>query len=314
MYNESKGMNCHPPFGAEMSGFPFSGLSLALATPFDGAGQIDFARLERIIEKFIEAGVKSFLVSSGTGIHVYLSQKESQALVERSCKIVNGRAKVIAQTSALVVDEVVERTEHAARCGADGVMVLPPFFEGPTNDEGIAAFYADVAAVGLPVIAYNVPKAVGVTITPALLDRLSDIPNFCSAKDSSGDFPGHINLIRTGHAVMNGADTLSLYALYAGCKGLIWGGANIAPRTCLAMVAAAESGRWDEARAIWRKLEPIMAFIEEEDYVKSVYAAIEITGYGAGVPRRPLSGLGSERMGRLRAILADLPETETAGG
>jgi 4-hydroxy-tetrahydrodipicolinate synthase len=297
-----------------MAKFPFSGLNLALATPFDREGRIDFERLEQNIERYIRAGIRSFLVSSGTGIHVYVSQNESQELVTRSCKIINGRARVIAQTSALVVDEVIGRTRHAAKCGADGVMVLPPFFEGPTSDEGIAAFYAEVAAVGLPVIGYNVPRAVGVTITPALLKRLAAIPNFCTVKDSSGDFPGHLNLIRTGHAVMNGADTLTLYSLYAGCKGLIWGGANIAPRTCLAMVAAAEAGRWDEARVIWRTLEPIMAFIEEQDYVSSVYAASDIMGYGAGVPRRPLSAMGSDRMGRLRAILDDLAKVERGGG
>jgi 4-hydroxy-tetrahydrodipicolinate synthase len=294
----------------DMLSFPFSGLNLALATPFDSAGNLDFSRLELNIEKYLQAGIKSFLVSSGTGIHVYLTPHESGELVARSCKIINGRAKVIAQTSALVVDEVVERTRHAAKCGAMGVMVLPPFFEGPRSDDEIVAFYAAVAAVGLPVIGYNVPSAVGITITPSLLEKLCAIPNFCTVKDSSGDFPSQLNLIRTGHPVMNGADSMTLYGLYAGCKGLIWGGANIAPRTCLAMVAAAEAGKWDEARAIWRKLEPVMAFLEEGEYVKTVYAAIEIMGYGAGVPRRPLSGLTGERKERLRPILADLVKTE----
>jgi 4-hydroxy-tetrahydrodipicolinate synthase len=295
-----------------MAGFAFPGINLALATPFEGGGKIDFDRLEQNIEKYLEAGIRSFLLSSGTGIHVYLSQAESQELVARGCKIINGRAKLIAQTSALVVDEVVERTAHAARCGAHGVMVLPPFFEGPKDDDGIVAFYRAVAAVGLPVIGYNVPAAVGVTITPDLFRKLAAIPNFCSVKDSSGDFPSHLNLIQTGHDVMNGVDTCTLYALYAGCKGLIWGGANIAPRTCLAMAAAAEAGKWSEARAIWRELEPIMRFIEEADYVKSVYAAAEIMGYGAGVPRKPLSALADDRMGRLRGILADLATTENA--
>jgi 4-hydroxy-tetrahydrodipicolinate synthase len=296
-----------------LSRFPFPGINLALATPFNDAGRIDFVRLERNIEKFLAAGIQSFLVSSGTGVHVYLSQDESCALIERSSKIIKGRAKVIAQTSALVVDEVVDRTKHAVQCGADGVMVLPPFFEGPRNDAEIMAFYATVADVGLPVIGYNVPSAVGVAITPDLLSQLSALPNFCSVKDSSGDFPGHLNLIRTGHAVMNGADTLTLFSLYAGSKGLIWGGANIAPRTCLAMVSAAQAGRWDEAREHWRKLEPVMAFIEEEEYVKSVYAAIDIMGYGAGTPRRPLSALSSDRIARLRMILKDLAATESAG-
>jgi 4-hydroxy-tetrahydrodipicolinate synthase len=295
-----------------MAGFAFPGINLALATPFDAQGKIDFGRLEQNIEKFIKAGIKSILVSSGTGIHVYLSQKESQELIERACKIIKGRTKVIAQTSALVVDEVVERTAHAATCGADGVMVLPPFFEGPKDDDGIVAFYEAVAAVGLPVIGYNVPTAVGVTITPDLLRKLAAIPKFCSLKDSSGDFPGHLNLIQTGHDVMNGVDSCTLYALYAGCKGLIWGGANIAPRTCLAMVAAAEAGNWDKARDIWRALEPIMSFIEETDYVATVYAAADIMGYGAGVPRKPLSSLAPERLARLRPILETLAKTENA--
>lgn len=296
-----------------MDTFPFPGLTLALTTPFDDTGAVDHARLERNIEKYLAAGVQSFLVSSGTGIHVYLSQQESQELIARACKIINGRARVMAQTSALVVDEVVARTRHAAQCGANGVMVLPPFFEGPTSDEEIVAFYAEVAAVGLPVVGYNVPKAVGVTITPSLLAKLSAIPGFCAVKDSSGDFSQHTHLIRTGHGVINGADTLALYSLYAGCNGLIWGGANIAPRTCLAMAVAAAAGRWDEARSIWRKLEPLMAFLEEGDYVKSVYAAAALMGYGAGVPRRPLSALSPARVDSLRPILHGLAGLESVG-
>lgn len=297
-----------------MAKFLFPGLNLALATPFDDAGRLDFTGLERNLEEFIGVGVTGFVVSSGTGMHVYLSREESQALVERSCRVADGRAKVIVQTSALVVDEVLERTRHASSCGADGVMVLPPFFEGPTSDEEIVDFYTGVAAIGAPVIGYNVPQAVGVAITPALLARLSAIPGFCAVKDSSGDFTRHANLIRTGHGVMNGADPLALYALYAGCGGLIWGGANFAPRSCLALVAAADAGSWGEARQIWRRLEPAMSLIWEGDYVKNVYAAAAMMGYGAGKPRRPLSALAPERMDTLRAALQDLAEFESAGG
>jgi 4-hydroxy-tetrahydrodipicolinate synthase len=296
-----------------MAKFLFPGLNLALATPFDDAGRLDFLGLERNLEKFIGLGVASFVVSSGTGMHVYLSREEALALAERSCRIINGRAKVIVQTSALVPDEVQERTRHASGCGADGVMVLPPFFEGPTSDAEIVDFYAGVAGIGLPVIGYNVPQAVGIAITPALLLKLSAVPGFCAVKDSSGDFARHADLIRTGHGVMNGADPLALYALYAGCGGLIWGGANFAPRTCLALVAAADAGRWDEARRIWRKLEPAISLIWAGDYVKTVYAAASLTGYGAGTPRRPLSALAPERMDTLRAALQDLAELESAG-
>ena len=293
-----------------MPNFPFPGLNLALATPFDGVGKIDFSRLEQNIESYLEAGVTGFVLSSGTGMHVYLSPEESRALVERGAKAIQGRAKIIVQTSALLVDDIVERTRHAAACGANGVMVLPPFFEGPTDDHEIIDFYSSVAGAGLPVIGYNVPHAVGVAITPDLLSKLSAIPNFCSVKDSSGDLMRQCNLIRTGHAVMNGADPLVLYALYAGCDGLIWGGANLAPRSCVALVKAANEKNWDVARDIWRDLEPVMAHIWEADYVKTVYAASDIMGYGAGQPRRPLRALPNDRIENLRQILAPLAQRE----
>jgi len=293
-----------------MPEFQFPGLNLAIATPFDEMGRIDYTRLADNIERYLAAGIRSFLFSSGTGMHVYLSKEESEDLIKRSARIVNGRAKVIAQTSALLVEEVVERTERARDAGADGVMVLPPFFEGPTDDQGIVDFYAEVAKAGLPVIGYNVPQAVGVAITPELLIKLSEIPGFCAVKDSGGDLGKQAELVRTGKSVMNGADNLVPYALYAGCHGLIWGGANFAPRTCLSIVDAAAKGNWAEARELWKLLEPAMALISEGDYVQTVYAAAELTGYGAGSPRKPLRALSSDRVPAVRQSIKRLIERE----
>lgn len=293
-----------------MTTFPFPGLNLAIATPFDAEGRIDFARLEDNIERYLAAGVPGFVLSSGTGMHVYLSIEESKELVKRGARIIDGRARVIAQTSALLTSDVVDRTKFAADCGADGVMVLPPFFEGPTDDEDIVDFYAEVAGAGLPVIGYNVPHAVGVTVTPSLLKALCAIPNFCAVKDSSGDLGKQASLIRTGLPVMNGADNLVPFALFAGASGLIWGGANFAPRTCLALVAAATAGKWEEARDIWSVLEPAMSLIWEGDYVQSVYAGAALTGYGAGNPRKPLRALPADRVDVIRAALGRLVELE----
>lgn len=293
-----------------MTAFAFSGLNLALATPFDDAGRVDFARLEANIERYLGAGITGFVLSSGTGMHVYLSPDEAQQVIERGAKVINGRARIIAQTSALMAEDVVMRTRRARDAGADGVMVLPPFFEGPTDDEGVVAFYAEVASAGLPVIGYNVPHAVGVEITPDLFRKLAAIPGFASVKDSSGDLAAQASLMRTGLPVMNGADTLVPYALLAGASGLIWGGANIAPKTCLAVVKAAQEGRWAEARALWRKLEPIMSLIWAGDYVQSVYAAAEMTGHGAGNPRKPLRALPADRLPAIREALGDLIDAE----
>lgn len=293
-----------------MTVFQFPGINLALATPFDAAGKIDFARLEANIERYLAAGITGFVLSSGTGMHVYLSPDEAQDLIARGARVINGRARVIAQTSALMAEDVVARTKRARDAGADGVMVLPPFFEGPTDDDGIVEFYAEVASAGLPVIGYNVPHAVGVEITPGLYRKLAQIPGFASVKDSSGNLGAQADLIRTGLPVMNGADNLVPYALFAGVAGLIWGGANIAPKTCLAVVRAAQEGRWAEARALWARLEPIMSLIWAGDYVQSVYAAAELTGYGAGNPRKPLRALPADRLPAIRAAVADLVAAE----
>lgn len=293
-----------------MAAFPFPGLNLAIASPFDAEGRIDYARLEQNIERYLALGVPGFVLSSGTGMHVYLTTEESKELVQRGAKIINGRAKVIAQTSALLTADVVKRTRFAADCGADGVMVLPPFFEGPTDDEGIIEFYTEVAAAGLPVIGYNVPHAVGVTVTPELLNALCAIPNFCAVKDSSGDLGKQASLIRTGLPVMNGADHLVPFALWSGASGLIWGGANFAPRTALALVAAATAGDWVKAREIWSVLEPAMSLIWNGDYVQSVYAAAALTGYGAGSPRKPLRALPAERIEIIRTTLGELIQRE----
>jgi 4-hydroxy-tetrahydrodipicolinate synthase len=147
-----------------MTDFPFPGLNLAVTTPFDAQGRVDLGALVDHLERYIAAGVDGIVLSSGTGMHVYLSREESDALVARGARIVAGRARVIVQTSALMVEDVVARTRHAADRGADGVMILPPFFEGPTDDADVLAFYTAAAEGGLPIIGYNVPQALGVGI------------------------------------------------------------------------------------------------------------------------------------------------------
>ena len=292
--------------------FPFEGLNLALTTPFDADGKIDFSTFETLIERYIEVGIRGFVLSSGTGMHVYLSQSESIELIARGSKLINGRATVIAQVSALLLDDVLLRARQAADYGAQGLMVLPPFFEGPTDDVGIFDFYASLGRANVPIIGYNVPQSVGVAIAPPLFEQLVSLPHFCTIKDSSGDLAAQINLIRTGAPVMNGSDPLVPYALYAGARGLIWGGANFAPKSGLALVKAAQCGRWAEVREIWRRLEPAMSLIWQSDYVPSVYAAAQMFGYDAGTPRRPLSLLSPGKRVLLEKALAPLVESEMA--
>ncbi len=291
----------------------FEGVNLAMRTPFKEDGSIDWRRYDELLDVYLDAGVDGFVLSSGTGMHVYLSEEESARLNEAGLKRIDGRARVICQTSALVQDEVLRRTRHAADLGADGVMVLPPFFEGPADDDGVFEFYRAVDSVGVPVIGYNVPDAVGFEITPDFLKRLSGLPNFYGVKDSAGDLTTQKMLIAGGGNVINGGDPIAFYALLSGVKGLIWGGAGIAPRACVRLHRQVAAGDIAGAMETWERLFPIMAYIWFNDYVPAVYAACAEMGYPGGVPRAPLRVFPEDRLADLRQALQPLAEERHDG-
>jgi len=156
-----------------------SGINLAMQTPFTAEGGIDFALYETLIEQYIEAGIHGIVLGAGTGQYVNLSEEECKKLYEIGIKRINGRCNVICQTSALNVDEVIRRSGFAESVGADALMILPPFFEGPTDDNGIFDFYHEVNnAIGIDIVGYNIPQSTGISISIDLLKRLNELNNF----------------------------------------------------------------------------------------------------------------------------------------
>src|SRR5262249_32269537 len=150
------------------------GINLAMQTPFNEDGSVSISVFEELIEKYIAAGVHGLVFGSGTGQHPYLTEAECNQLYEVGVKRVAGRCNVICQTSALNLDEVIRRSKQAQSVGADALMVLPPYLEGPSDDDGIFDFYKDIdAAVAIDIIGYNIPQATGISVSPALFDRLS---------------------------------------------------------------------------------------------------------------------------------------------
>ncbi|WEL89107.1 dihydrodipicolinate synthase family protein [Pseudomonas sp. CBSPCBW29] len=206
-----------------------AGINLAMQTTFDERGEIDYVAFETLIDQYIEAGVHGLVLGAGTGQHPYLTEAECNKLYEVGIQRINGRVNVICQTSALNIDEVVRRSKHAERIGADALMVLPPYLEGPSDDDSLFEFYREIdEAVNIDIIGYNIPYATQISISPQLLDRLQQLKNFNYIKDSSGDFTVQQQYLQSGGGVLNGGDTLTLYAFLAGTKGAIWG----LPTTC----------------------------------------------------------------------------------
>ncbi|KUM26723.1 dihydrodipicolinate synthase family protein [Mesorhizobium loti] len=290
------------------------GINLAMQTPFDESGAINFTVFEDLIEKYIAAGVHGLVLGAGTGQHPYLTEAECNHLYEVGSKRIAGRCNVICQTSALNMDEVIRRSRHAESVGANALMILPPYLEGPSDDDGLFEFYKAIdAAVGVDIVGYNIPQATGISVSPQLLGRLMKLKNFNYIKDSAGDLTVHQEYLQFGGDVLNGADTTTIYALMAGARGVIWGAANYMPIEAVRLYELVSAGRCGDALTLWNLMLPSLLFVWRAPYTPAVLRAAQIRGYGTGNVRRPLRKLSSEQETQLLQALAPLdPEIGAA--
>ena len=286
------------------------GINLAMQTPFNGDGSIDFNRWDALIDRYLETGMHGFVLSSGTGQHAYLTEAECNKLFETAIKRIGGRAKVTAQTSALNLDEVIRRSKAAADLGVDAVMILPPFFEGPRHDDGIFKFYETVNdALDCDIIGYNIPAATGIELNPDLYERLMGLSNFKFIKDSSGDLAKTQALLTRGGQILNGADPIAPFTFMLGTAGTIWGCANIFPREAVQLFELIEAGKFAEGLTLWERLFPIVNYCWQNDYIPAVKAASRQMGFDGGTVRAPVCEVGAEAETRIAEALAPLKAT-----
>ena len=283
------------------------GINLAMQTPFTEVGDVDFKRWEELIDLYVDAGVHGLVLGSGTGQHPYLSEDECNKLYELGAKRINGRCNLICQTSVLVPEELVRRSKQAEDLGADALMILPPYFEGPGDDDGLFEFYAAIdREVGIDVIGYNIPQATGVSVSVELYKRLITLDNFNYIKDSSGDMTVHQAYIRVGGKVLNGCDTTMVFGIMAGAMGAIWGGANYMPSEAVKLYDLVVAGKHDEALKLWSKMIPSLTFIWTREYNAGVKAASSMRGFDGGYLRHPVRPLDAAMKAELTEALVSL--------
>ena len=285
------------------------GINLAMQTPFTQTGVVDFAKFESLLALYLETGLHGYVISSGTGQHAYLTEGECNELFAAAIKRIAGRATVICQTSALNLDEVIRRSRTAEDLGADAVMVLPPFFEGPTHDDGILAFYERVdRAISIDIVGYNIPAATGIELTPALFARLNELENFNYIKDSAGDLAKQQALLATGGKILNGADPTAPFSFMAGCVGTIWGAANYFPREAAQLYNLVQAKQYGEAMELWGRMFPSVAYCWFNDYIPAVKAACRQMGFDGGTVRAPVCEIGPQEEARLADMLKPLKD------
>lgn len=286
------------------------GVYSAVATPFTTDQEVDEAGLRALIDRTIEAGIHGLVPCGSTGEFSTLTRAEREQVVEVVVEQTAGRVPVVPQTGATSTREAIELARHAETLGAEAIMVVAPYYE-PFSVEEIKRYYADVAgSVSIPVMAYNLPAATGVNLTPQILGELiNNVPNIKYVKDTSGDFTAAAQLIHEyGDAVsvFVGWDTLLLAALVEGAAGSVIGAANVVPRELVAVYDAVQAGDLALARSQWRVLFPLMSTFVSGGYTAAIKAGMDLIGYSGGPQRSPGADADCERLETLKQNLKAL--------
>ncbi len=285
----------------------FSGSMVALVTPFKN-GQVDWPSLEALVEFHLQNGTNGIVPCGTTGESATLSHAEHDEVIRTVIKAVNKRVPVIAGTGSNSTDEAVRLTQEAERSGADGALMISPYYNRPTQ-EGIYQHYKKVASsVGIPLIVYNIPGRTGSKIEPETLARLAEITNVDGVKEATGSVDQAIDVIRLCGdrlAVYSGEDSLIYSLMSLGGKGVISTVANVAPKQTAQLAAACLAGKWDEARAMQFQLIPLIHSLFIETNPIPVKTALALMGKCGGDLRLPMTPMAEGNLHRLKAALGD---------
>jgi 4-hydroxy-tetrahydrodipicolinate synthase len=285
----------------------FSGSMVALVTPFK-EGNVDWQSLEALIEFHIQSGTHGIVPCGTTGESATLTHQEHDEVIKAVITRVAKRVPVIAGTGSNSTDEAVRLTREAEKSGADGALMISPYYNRPTQ-EGIYQHYRTVAsAVGIPVIVYNIPSRTGSKIEPETLARLAQIKNVAGVKEATGSVDQAIEVIRLCGdrlAVYSGEDTLTFSLMALGGKGVISTVANVVPREMSQLAEACLNSDWDRGRALQFKLIPLIHGMFIETNPIPVKTALSLMGKCRGDLRLPLTPMSEASLVKLKLAMSD---------
>jgi 4-hydroxy-tetrahydrodipicolinate synthase len=284
----------------------FRGSLVALVTPMQEDGSIDWPALARLIEFHIENGTDALVVVGTTGEASTLSMAEHCEVIRFCVEHARGRLPVIAGTGANATSEAIELTRCAEAAGADACLLVTPYYNKPTQEGLYRHFRAVAEAVPVPQILYNVPGRTAVDLLPETVERLAAIPNIVGIKEATGKVERVREIVqRCGDRldVYSGDDATALEAILAGAKGDISVTANVVPRAMHEMCAAALAGEVDRAREIDARLMALHKALFVESNPIPVKWALKEMGLIAGGIRLPLTPLAEKYHATVREAL-----------
>jgi 4-hydroxy-tetrahydrodipicolinate synthase len=287
----------------------FTGVGTALVTPFTRSGDLDEAAVRRLARRQVDAGIH-FLVPCGTtGENPTLTAAERLKIVEILVDEVRGQVPVLAGAGGYNTREIIHLAGEMRQAGADGLLSVTPYYNKPTQ-EGLFQHYAAIAAsTPLPIIVYNVPSRTGVNVEPATLARLAAIANIVGVKEASGNIAQMCDvcqLVPPEFLVLSGDDAITLPLMAIGGSGVISVASNEVPADMVQMVELAERSDFRAARAVQRRLLPLMQVNFVEANPVPVKAAMAAMGLIDEVYRLPMCSPKPESRDRIITVLRAL--------
>src|SRR3989442_2492923 len=285
----------------------FTGSMTALVTPF-GAGEIDRRALGALVERQIEAGANGLVPCGSTGEAATLTHDEHVEVVREVVRLAGGRVRVIAGTGSNSTAEAIRLTRGAEEAGADGALLISPYYNKPTQ-EVIYRHYAAVAeATRLPIILYNIPGRTASNMTPETIGRLSRIGNIVGVKEASGSLAQVLEIIEASgpdFAVYSGDDILALPIMAVGGKGVIAGTANLVPREVAELAETLLARDLQRSRGLMHRLLPLVHAMSLEVNPIPVKTALALMGQCAEEFRLPLTCASAPTRAKLETVLRE---------
>lgn len=287
----------------------FQGVAPPIITPFDKHSAIKEDSLRELIDWWIGKGVNAIVPCGSNGEVVYLDFEERIRVLEVTIDHVDGRVPVIAGTGFPDTQRTIQMTKQAKDLGADGALVVSPYYYSITNREMVCHYQAVAGSTDIPIFLYNVPKFTHYSFSPTDVKELSKIDNIVGIKESSGNIGFVQDIIRaTGDEnfdLLAGTGGLFSTILHTGAKGGILALANIAPAKCARIFEYHFKGQEEAAQKLNYDLVNLNAAITKRYAVPGLKCAMNLRGLPAGTPRLPYRKVDSETKEKIKAILEE---------
>ncbi len=285
----------------------FKGTATALITPFTNDG-VDFPALDRLLDFQVENGVDALVILGTTGEPATMSLDEKKSVIEFVVKKLKGKLPIIVGSGANSTASAIEMSLLAEKMGADGLLVVTPYYNKCTQD-GLVAHYTAIAdAVNIPIICYNVPGRTGVNMLPATFAKIAKHKNVVAIKEASGNIEQIeecIRLVGDDASVISGDDGITVPIMAMGGTGVISVASNVIPRFTSDMTRKALEGDFAVASKMQLKMLPLVKALFCEVNPIPAKKGAQILGFGNGQLRLPLTEMTEENTARLTAALKE---------